>query len=118
MLDKRSKKLLDVLLKKCGEDGAYKILEIEDIQRAVRLKMDSEGLDHAMKFLAVQEMIDVKYNDEKVYCIAILPKGRLYEETRVNEKRGSKMSRLVVLVIVASAFVGAFLGTALANIIF
>ena len=80
MLDKNSKQVMDTLLQMCGEDGVYKILEISEIQNALKQRVDVENLGHVMKFLKSLEFIEIKYQDESVYCVAILPKGRIYLE--------------------------------------
>ncbi|MCL2846348.1 MAG: hypothetical protein FWE38_01530 [Firmicutes bacterium] len=117
MLDKRSRRLMDLLLHMCGEDGAYKILEICDLQNGMKQKMDIENLGHIMKFLAAMELVDIKYSDDKVYCIAILPKGRLHEETIVSKKHEGVVNRRLAFLIVLGSFIGAVLGAAFSEVI-
>jgi len=119
MLDKRTAKLLEVILKLCGDDGAYKIIEIHDLVKGMlpRFKLDAEMLDQMMKFLLGMEMIDKKYSDESVYCIAILPKGRIYEEAKAEKRSVRTMTKGLALMIIFGSFIAAMLGAFLANIL-
>ncbi|MCL2756224.1 MAG: hypothetical protein FWE45_04215 [Firmicutes bacterium] len=112
MLDKRSYKLLDSLLHICGEDGSYKIIEYADIARAVlpRYKIDNENILQIIKFLAAAELVDVKYTDESVVCVAILPKGRIYEEERMARNQNKVMGKGMAFLIIFGSFFAAIIG--------
>jgi len=119
MLDKRTTKLLDVILRICGDDGAYKIIEIHDLIKGMlpKFKIDAENLTHMLKFLGDLGMLDIKYSDEQVHCIAILPKGRVYEEAKLEKKTNKAIGKGLAFFIVFGSFVAAMLGAFLANII-
>ena len=119
MLDKRTHKLLDVILQACGDDGAYKIVEIHDLINGMlpKYKVDTEILAQMIKFLVATELIDIKYNDDSVYCIGILPKGRIYEEAKVETRQSKAIGKGLTLLIIIGSFIAAFAGAVVANII-
>ena len=119
MLDKRTKKLLEVVLRISGDDGAYKIIEIHDLIKGLlpKYKMDNELIAQSIKFLVGMDMIDVKYSDETVYCIAILPKGRIYEEARIEKSKSRAIGKGMAMIIIFGSFVAAMAGAFLANIL-
>jgi len=119
MLDKRSFKLLDSLLKICGEDGSYKIIEYADISRAMlpRYRVDNENISQIVKFLAAAELIDVKYTDESVICVTILPKGRIYEEERSTQKQNKVLGKGMVFLIIFGSFLAGILGAIVGGIL-
>jgi hypothetical protein len=119
MLDKRTVKLLSVLVKLC-DDGSYKIIEINDLVKAMlpRFRVDAKELGQMMRFLIDNEMINTKYSDERVFCVAVLPKGRVAdEESRIGRKNNRNLSRAMIIVLVFGCLSAAFLG-ALAGAIF
>ena len=88
MLDIKSKLVLKILTKECP-DGSYKIVESKDIISALpnRYKVDECGLEHILIYLERQEFISIKYDDEGVYCLCVLPYGNEVLETEQNQKR-------------------------------
>ena len=112
MLDKRSTRLLDVLLTLVGGDGSYKVIEKTEIIAGMgtRWKIDAAGLDHMLIFLSTQEMIDVKHSDETDVAVAILPKGRVHEETAIVESAGRGISKKIAWLIILGTFVAATVG--------
>jgi hypothetical protein len=62
-----------------------------------------------MEYLKVREYIKCKYSDDKVYCVAPLPKGRLYHENALIEQK----NRFSYKRLVFTAFLGSVLGGAL-----
>ena len=119
VLDKRTKKLLDVILRICGDDGAYKIIEIDEIVKGMspRFKIESEGLAQIFKFMIAMELIDIKYNDENVYCLAVLPKARIYEEHKIEKKKEKAIGKTLVTVMIFGSFFAAMVGSMLAHIL-
>ena len=118
VLDKRSARMMQTLLKYCS-DGSYKIIEISDLIKGMlpRFKSDAEGIAQIIKYLADSELIDIKYSDENVYCIAVLPKGRVVEETSQTKSQNKSLGRWFIIVMIAGCFVSAFLGALVANLI-
>ncbi|MCL2228242.1 MAG: hypothetical protein FWC00_00255 [Firmicutes bacterium] len=113
MLDKQTSKFLKVIAKIC-EDGSYKIIEKSF------LSAYTASVDQMIRFLQDNEMIDVKYSDEGVYCLSVLPKGRVTIETARTGGRNPKIGNRNLLILIGVAFlasfIGAFLGTLLAGV--
>lgn len=115
MLDKRTAKLLSVLAGICA-DGSYKIIEIGDLIKEMlpRFRIDVGTLEQMTRYLQDHEMIDVKYNDEKLYCISVLPKGRVTDETRhVTKTSGKVIDKKFVVLLLCGCFIAAFAGAIL-----
>lgn len=110
MLDKRTERILDIINNKC-EDGAYKVLESQDIIAALDgpAQVDTDSLSDIIDYLCEREYVRCKYSDKGTYCIAPLPRGRMYYEKKEEQQRSrTSYRRLVVL-----AFLGSLLGGAL-----
>ena len=122
MLDIKSKSVLKILIKECPY-GSYNIIESKDIISAMpsRYKIDLEGLDNILIYLERQEYISIKYDDDGVYCLCVLPFGNEVLENEDNKKREDKKSpRLWLFLIInfLSVFIAGLLGTMIANILF
>lgn len=86
-----------------------------------RYKIDLEGLDNILIYLERQEYISIKYDDDGVYCLCVLPFGNEVLENEDNKKREDKKSpRLWLFLIInfLSVFIAGLLGTMIANILF
>ncbi len=102
MLDIKSKLVLKILLKECP-NGAYKIVDAKDIISALpsRYKVDGDGLDNILIYLERQEYISIKYDDEGVYCLCVLPYGNEVLEDEIYKKREkSTFPRLWILFVI------------------
>lgn len=112
MLDKRTELVLFAITKKC-EEGSYKVLDSADLinQLPKQYKMDNEGLRDIINFLCEREYIKCKYSDNSVYCVAPLPKGRLYGESRVKEKRTRKSVFASTILSLIAAMIGGAMGS-------
>lgn len=116
MLDVKSKLVLKVLIKECG-NGSYKIIEGSDIISALppRYRVDSDGLDNILNFLERQDCISIKYDDDGVYCLCILPYGfQTCENEGVKkgkERKNSFPSFWVVFFSSLFACIGAIIGS-------
>jgi len=119
MLDKRSKFMLEVILKLCGEDGAYKIIEVAELERGMmsKYKISSDEISHMMKFLSATEMIDVKHSDDNVYCLTVLPRGRVYEEEQQQVVQNKTISKGMAFLIIFGSFLAAIVGAVIASVI-
>lgn len=117
MIDIKAKLVLKILAQECS-DGNYKIVEVPDIIMALpkRYRMDSEAIKHILTHLERQDMISIKYDDDDVYCLAVLPYGF---ESMENEKpiprkqereKQKKLSTATILLSFASALTGTILG--------
>ena len=103
----------------CGEDGAYKIIENEDLRKglAPRFKVDDEMVSQMVKFLAAGDLIDIKYSDDKVHCIAILPKGRIFEEEKARQIESRTLGKGIAFLIITGSFFAAIIGAVIGGVI-
>jgi hypothetical protein len=88
MLDIKSKLVLKILQKECP-GGAYKLVEARDIISALpnKYKVDYDGLENILVYLERQEFISIKYDDEGVFCLCVLPFGNEVLENEQSKKR-------------------------------
>ena len=118
MLDIKSKLVLKIVIKECG-NGTYKVVEASDIIASMpaRFRVDSDGLDNILSHLERQDCISIKYDDDGVYCLCVLPYGF---EVVESEKKGKREKRIplfwIFFICSALAFVGGFLGAMLAKL--
>ena len=94
MIDIKSHIVLKILCKECP-NGAYKIIDASDIISAMpsKYKVDFESLQHILIYLERQDCITIKYDDENVYCISVLPYGFQYVKVMVT--KSSKQAKRV-----------------------
>ncbi len=118
MLDIKSKLVLKILIKECN-GGSYKIVESSDIIAALpaRYQVDSDGLDNILSYLERQDYISIKYDDDGVYCLCVLPSGYEIMEEEGKKKRGKNPSYLFYYLTPLFALLGAFAGAMLAKLI-
>ena len=118
MIDLKSKLVLSILAKECP-DGSYKIIEIPDIIMAIprRYRMDSDAVKNILVHLERQELVSVKYDDDDVFCLAVLPYGyEVLENERpknfrkIKEKQ-PKINFLTVFLCFLASFLGSFLSS-------
>ena len=110
MLDKQNYKIIKKLQKLC-DDSSYKVFDIEELCSLFNLK--KEALDNDFKYLKTNEYIDIKYTDESVICLCLLPKSRQLEEQE-KAKNYSHLNIMKILLISGifngiMAFLGAFI---------
>ena len=112
MLDIKSKLVLKILQKECP-NGAYNLVEAKDIISAMPIKyrVDSDGLNNILIYLERQEYISIKYDDEGVYCLCVLPFGNEVIETEGKQKSERKFPRLWLffILMILSSFLGCLL---------
>ena len=117
MIDTKSKLVLSILAKECG-DGSYKIIEIPDIIMALpkRFRMDSEAVKHILTHLERQDIISVKYDDDDVFCLAVLPYGFeiLENEKPITIKKTKEKPQKVGFLTIFLCFLSSLLGSSLA----
>ncbi len=117
MIDTKTKLVLKILAQECS-DGNYKIVEIADIIMALpkRYRMESEAIKHILTHLERQDMIAIKYDDDDVYCLAVMPFGYETLESecpspvRRERDRQKKLSIATIVLSFVSALVGTTLG--------
>lgn len=122
MLDIKSKLVLKILVKECP-NGSYSIVEAKDIISSLpnKYKVDLDGLDNILIYLERQEYISIKYDDEGVYCLCVLPFGNeVLEDEHYNKKREEKSSPrlwLILVIVFIASFIANLLGTLIASIL-
>lgn len=117
MLDIKSRIVLKILCKECP-NGAYKIVDASDIISAMpsKYKVDSESLQHILIYLERQDCITIKYDDENVYCISVLPYGFEINETATTKEAPQKKG-LALPIYFLLIFVLSFCASLAANLI-
>ncbi len=114
-MDKRTNKLLERINALCS--GAFRIVEEEELLAAFSREdgVDGEGVRRMLAFLEAGGYVAVEYDEAGVYCVRPLPAGRLYfERTRQEQAKKRRTVRFFALIAGGCAFLGAFLGGALA----
>ena len=117
MIDSKSKLVLKILAKECS-GGSYKIVEVADIIMAMPkyLRADSENVKHILTSLERQGMISIKYDDEDVFCIAVLPYGfEILEENSM--KKQEKQAQNINFFNIFLCFFAALFGTVLGIVV-
>ena len=113
MLDIKSKLVLKILIKECP-NGSYNLVESKDIISAMPIKyrVDNDGLENILIYLERQEYISIKYDDEGVYCLCVLPFGSEVIEIDGKEQKNEGLPPrlwLFALLSFLSSFAGCFL---------
>jgi len=118
MLDKRTSRFLAIVSRICS-DGSYKIIEKTELSKEMRERTtDFVSLGQMVQYLQDNEMIDVKYTDETVYCLTVLPKGRAaFENTRNRSRDAIKISQKTMIILIAGCFVAALIGSMLGTLL-
>lgn len=116
MMDTKTKLVLKILANEC-RDGNYKIVETSDIILSLpkHYRMDFETIKHILAYLERQDIISIKYDDDGVYCLAVLPYGfEILESEKSNliRKDKSKEQKINITTVILS-FVSALIGTIL-----
>jgi len=116
VLDIKSKLVLKILQKECP-NGAYNLVEAKDIILAMPIKyrVDNDGLNNILVYLERQEFISIKYDDEGVYCLCVLPFGNEVIESDGKQKSERNFPRFWIIVLLTS--LSSFVGALLANLI-
>ncbi len=113
MLDKQTSILLANLNSIC-QDGSYKVIEKKDLinLNSKKNKLDEDSLKAMIEHLQERNYLSIKYSDDKVYCLSVLPKGRLFDEkSKELAKEKRKYNKLIIITLSLSSiasFVGAF----------
>jgi len=119
MIDTRTKLVLSILANEC-KNGNYKIVEISDIIMSLprRFRMDSEAVKHIITHLERQDMISIKYDDDGVYCLSVLPYGfEVLENDRPKLLKKERPQKNLNPLIILTSFLSALLGTAIGILI-
>ena len=113
MLDKQTSILLANLNSIC-QDGSYKVIDKKDLinLNSKKNKLDEDSLKAMIDHLKERDYLSIKYSDDKVYCLSVLPKGRLFDEkSKELAKEKRKYNKLIIVTLSLSSiasFIGAF----------
>ena len=119
MIDTKSKLVLKILKNEC-KDGSYKIIEIADIISSLprHYKMDSDTIKNILNYLERQDLISIKYDDDDVYCVAIMPYGfEIIENEKNLTKRSFTVEKKNNFMMIILTFFSSLIGTILGIII-
>lgn len=119
MIDKHAEHLLK-FLNNIVKDDSYKIIEIPTLLASYKRKenINESELNSIVAQLEQREYIDKKYSDKDVYCLRVLPKGKVhFEEESDLVKQIAKLKRSFVFYVLLSGVV-AFLGATIAVLLF
>lgn len=119
MIDTKSKLVLKILKNEC-KDGSYKIIEIADIISSLprHYKMDSDTIKNILNYLERQDLISIKYDDDDVYCVAIMPYGfEIIENEKNLSKRSFTVEKKNNFMMIILTFFSSLIGTILGIII-
>lgn len=113
MLDKTNAKIVNKLVRLCP--NGYKVFELEELCNLFQLKKSE--LDENLKYLKDNEFLDIKYSDESVICLCMLPKAKVDDETQVD--KGYSIKTVLKVMLWSGIFSGimAFLGSCVARLI-
>lgn len=119
MIDTKSRLVLSILASG-GADGSYKIVEVPDIIMSLpkRFRMDSEAVKHILLYLERQDIISIKYDDDDVFCLAVLPYGfEILETDGTKTPRPQKATKVFPIAAVLASFFSALLGTVIGIVV-
>ena len=121
MLDIKSKLVLKILIKECP-NGSYKIVESKDIISSMpnKYRVDGDGLENILIHLERQEYISIKYDDDGVYCLCVLPYGNEVlekEEYKKREETSPSQFWILLIIIFFSSMLSSVIGTVIAHLL-
>lgn len=119
MIDIKSRLVLSNLAKECS-DGSYHVVEVPDIIMALpkRYRMDSDAVKHILTHLERQDIISIKYDDDDVFCLAVLPYGfEILETEKTKKVKAQKSKTPINFATVFLSFFAALVGTAIGIVV-
>ena len=114
MLDKQNLKIVKKLNKLC-EGGTYKVFEYQQLTKDFNSKQTS--IKNDLNYLKENEYIDIKYSDDSVVCLCLLPKARQVQEDLKTPRYS--FTAIMKMLLISGIFSGimAFLGAFIATLI-
>ncbi|MGD9901343.1 MAG: hypothetical protein AB7S44_02265 [Spirochaetales bacterium] len=116
MLDKATQNVLSIINDGC-KDNNFIIIKDSDIVPKLnkKNKLSDDGVKDAVNYLAEREYVKLKYAEDGTYCLAMLPKGRLFDENtnednykvREEDKRNYKFLMQIAFISALFSFLGA-----------
>ncbi len=126
MLDKQSAAMLKLIVE-ASPDGESIVIEKKDFLQRISesIEIDEDALKEAGERLVIAGFINIIYQDEEVYGIASLAKGRVAAEKISSSKKADLVTfntdfgiPINLKKVFEYAFMGAFIGGILAGVIF
>lgn len=113
MLDKTNAKVVNKLVKLCP--NGYKVFELSELCNLFLMK--EKELNECLNYLKDNEFLDIKYSDESVVCLCMLPKSKL--DTASEIEKGYSIKTVLKTILWSGIFSGfmAFFGSCLARLI-
>lgn len=121
MIDNLEKIILEYIVSECQD---YKVVEIEDFEEYINQKIGKRkiNINNILKKLNDKNLIIIRYNDNKKYCLCATQIAHQIIENEKQEKHKYKKIKIEIIVLVIFiflfAFFGSFLGTLIYNVIF
>ena len=121
-MDKKSAAMLRMIVE-ASQDGESVVIEKQDFLDEIGKidEINEETLKKVAESLVLNELIEVVYQDDEVYCVEPLAKGRIAVNRLVNPKSkdvGAIKVEVDYKSIAKYAFLGAFIGGLLAGAVF
>lgn len=121
-MDKKSTAMLRMIVE-ASSDGEAVVIEKKDFLSEIGkiAEINEEELAQAAENLVLNELINIVYQDEEVYCVSPLAKGRIAVNRLVNPKNkdvGAIKIDIDYKAIAKYAFLGALAGGLVAGAIF
>ena len=112
MLDVKYIEILKII-KKEAPNGNFALTESDDILSSLpkRLHLDKISLKKTLNHLEHLDFINIKYDDDGLYCMAIMKLGEdAINNTNKNDRENPLKKNLYAVFCFLSAFLGAVLG--------
>ena len=118
MLDLKSNLVLKILQKEC-RNGGYKIIDKSDIISAMPAKqrVDEDGLENIITILENNECVHVKYDDEQVYCLCVLPASEKINAEYEKQKKQKPTFWVFAIICLFFSLIGGLVGAIIAKFI-
>lgn len=110
MLDKKTTAVLYSLGKLSG-DSAYKVINVEEVLSSLPAKAyDIDSVKETIDFLAKQEYIVIKFEEDYTFCYSLLPKARIFLETEANKTKAKPPKLPFYYIVLTALFSGIVAG--------
>ncbi len=115
MLDTKCTLVLKILQSQC-KNGSYKIIEKNDVISSLpsKYRCDEDELNNIFSYLERKDCICIKYDDDDVCCLCLLPSAKDFLETKEKKK---DFSFLIFFILFLGTFIASFLGSFLQKFI-
>lgn len=119
MLNFKSNLILKIIINEC-KDGGYKLLEKSDIISLLpqKYKVEEAELDSIINNLEKNDLISLRYDDDKVYCVCVLPNAlKLVENKNTETENKCPSIKINYIYIILIVFIISLLSNLIAEFI-